>query len=181
MFSVPFEHFPCVKHHQEYKNILLRKFESNLEIENGYRTDFFKNDREKIIPDYHKIVANALGEHLQSIEKNTGFTLDIVCMWYQMTSKGEMHQVHTHGATGLSCIWYLEFDPEVHKATTFFAPFHDPFTGDLIERKPQIKEGDFVVFPSFLMHQQEGNDSDKRRTIISFNLSGPKPQPFSYK
>ena len=97
-------------------------------------------------------------------------------MWYQMTSGGESHQVHTHGATGLSCVWYLEFDPEVHKATTFYAPFHDPLSGDMIQHTPEVQEGDLVVFPSFLMHEQEGNDSDKRRTIISFNIEG-RPRP----
>lgn len=177
MFAVPFEHYPRVKQHEEYKSMLLKQLWLNHNhTEHGMRTDFFHNDKEKIIPAYYKIVTSALDEYLQEIEGNVGFRLKICSMWYQMTSGGQSHQVHTHGATGLSCVWYLEFDPEVHKATTFYAPFHDPLSGDMIQHTPEVQEGDLVVFPSFLMHEQEGNDSDKRRTIISFNIEGrPKP------
>ena len=60
MFAVPFEHYPRVKQHEEYKNILLKQLP--VHTEHGMRTDFFHNDREKIIPEYYKIVTSALDE-----------------------------------------------------------------------------------------------------------------------
>ena len=35
---------------------------------------------------------------------------------------------------------------------------------------PKVKEGDLILFPSMIQHEASSNMSDKRRTIISFNL-----------
>ena len=93
-------------------------------------------------------------------------------MWFQSTTGEQCHDVHTHGQglKHLSFVWYLEFDPKIHHATTFYCPFHDPFTGELLKSEVKnVKEGDLLVFPSRMYHEQRASKSDIRRTIISFN------------
>jgi ectoine hydroxylase-related dioxygenase (phytanoyl-CoA dioxygenase family) len=36
--------------------------------------------------------------------------------------------------------------------------------------EPKVKEGDLIIFPSTIQHEASTNMSNKRRTIISFNL-----------
>lgn len=182
MFAVPFEHYPRVRDHEKYKSKLLQIFDDDDnsshrltksgEVIYDLKTDFFHNDKEQLLPSYYGLVTQALGSYLREIESNIGFELEIESMWYQSSSRGQYHQVHNHGAVGMSFVWYVEFNPKVHKATTFFCPFSDPLTGDLIQNTPEVEEGDLVVFPSFLLHEQEMNDSDERRTIVSFNING---------
>ena len=38
--------------------------------------------------------------------------------------------------------------------------------------QPKVKEGDMILFPSSLLHEAPLNKSDKRRTIISYNIRG---------
>lgn len=186
MFHVPFDHFPAPDKFKEYKKQLLEIIDADDNTTHrlspsgepifDLKTDFFHNDKQRLYPKYMGIVEEALGSYLAALSENIGFPVDIQSMWYQQTKRGQFHQVHTHGAVGMSAVWYLEFDPRYHKSTTFYCPFPDPLTGDLLNNNPVANEGDLIVFPSFLLHEQEPNDSDVRRTIISFNIAGvPRP------
>ena len=186
MFQVPFEHYPAPPGFDKVKKELLQAFEdddnsSHRMTPNGsvvadLKTDFFHNDKNRIFPAYYPTVYKALYPYLKTISDQVGFQVEITTMWYQQSMRGQYHQTHNHGSVGMSCVWYLEFDPTVHTATTFYCPFADPLTGDLMQNTPKVREGDFVVFPAFLLHEATPNDSDKRRTIVSFNLAGtPKP------
>ena len=142
------------------------------EDKNGVRGDFFINDERQSLPAYHVTLRNYLKDYLQDLQNQMGFEVKINSMWYQQTVKGQYHELHNHGAIGLSCVWYLEYDPLVHQGTTFYCPFADPITGDLLQETPEVKEGDLVVFPSYLLHEQKPNQSDVRRTVVSFNIDG---------
>ena len=67
----------------------------------------------------------------------------------------------------------------IHEATKFYSPFNDPATGDLMEYQPFVKEGDLVIFPSYLLHEGPVNKSDKERVIVSFNIMG-EPETKAY-
>ena len=186
MFKVPFDHFPAPPEFKRYKQQLLEiinaddnathRLSPNGESVLDMKTDFFYNDRQRLYPKYMGIVQEALAPYIKVLSEKIGFPIDIETMWYQQTIRGQFHEVHTHGSVGISAIWYLEFDPRYHKSTTFYCPFPNPLTGDLINNNPVANEGDLIVFPSFLFHQQEPNDSDIRRTIISFNIAcAPRP------
>lgn len=191
MFQVPFEHYPAPPGFDSVKKELLEVFaaddnSSHRMTKSGQviadlKTDFFHNDKQQIFPKYYDTVVAALNPYLSKISDQVGFQIEITSMWYQQAMRGQYHQTHNHGAVGMSCVWYLEFDPAVHSATTFYCPFGDPITGDLTQNTPNVREGDFVVFPSFLLHEQQANDSDKRRSIVSFNIAGaPKPKFFKH-
>ena len=172
MFCIPFEHYEPIPNHDLAKEHLLELFSLCGEDKNGVRGDFFINDQRNSLPAYHTTLRNYLKDYLQDLENQMGFEVKINSMWYQQTVKGQYHELHNHGAIGLSCVWYLEYDPLVHQGTTFYCPFADPITGDLLQETPEVKEGDLVVFPSYLLHEQKPNQSDVRRTVVSFNIDG---------
>lgn len=82
------------------------------------------------------------------------------------------HGVHNHGHSGWSAVLYVEFDPEYHTATKFYSPFNNPWSGRLQTFIPPVNEGDLVIFPATISHEALPNESERLRTIISFNLRG---------
>tara|TARA_R100000152_G_C6687340_1_gene119777 strand:- start:154 stop:711 length:558 start_codon:yes stop_codon:yes gene_type:complete len=185
MFTIPHAIYPAPDNFAEYKKKLLKIFDEDTKYKHNLgreiKTDYFYNDDNASLPSYCSLVEEALSPYLQQTEKSMGFKLQIRAMWYQQSIKGQAHGVHNHGATGFSAVWYVEFDPNEHTATTFYAPFNDIFSGDPVHCIPKIKEGDLVIFPSFMLHEQLKNSSNKRRTIVSFNIKGHTSQRRDWK
>lgn len=135
-------------------------------------SDFFDNNKSSKLPHYYPIVREALEPILEEFQEEYPVPLKIINMWYQTTASGQMHGVHNHGPTGVSAVFYVNFDPTIHKPTTFFSPFPNYINGEVMDFTPDAQEGDVIFFPSFLMHMQEPNRSEVPRTIVSFNIEG---------
>lgn len=105
-------------------------------------------------------------------------------IWYNFYSNGEYQEEHDHlgdafSPSHFSCIHFLSFDPEQHK----LPQFRDPISqlrvlsleldrnncGEIYE--PNIKEGDLLMFPSYLKHRvPAGKPTEYPRITISFNI-----------
>ena len=182
MFFLPSCHFKKINNHDKHKEKLLTLFSSftdkkyNNPSSEDAVTDWFFSLENQIQPEYYSYVCDALKVELEEVKKFFGvYDTQVVDMWFQQTTKAQRHGAHIHGSVGLSCIWYLEFDPKVHFSTVFHAPFTHPLTGANIEFKPDIEEGDLFVFPSYIFHEHHPSYSDKRRTVISFNILKDRP------
>jgi hypothetical protein len=136
----------------------------------GY-TDFFANKMNGL-PPYIDVLGETIMECMQEFANNYPCPVMITSAWCERAKKYDMHGAHNHGATGFSAILYVDFDQFEHDATKFWSPFTDPATGDLMEYQPIVKEGDLVIFPSFMVHEGPMNKSDKERIIVSFNIMG---------
>jgi predicted 2-oxoglutarate/Fe(II)-dependent dioxygenase YbiX len=84
-------------------------------------------------------------------------------MWFQQYVINDKHGWHTH-AENYTGVYYLEMPEEAPKTELI-----DQYN---INKKITIdaKEGDIVIFPSFIIHRAPKVQSDTRKTIISFNL-----------
>ena len=98
-------------------------------------------------------------------------------VWFQHYERFSFHNTHNHWPSLFSVVYYLQFDPAQHQATTFVHPCalqHKVYNVHNInwphEFKPEVKEGDIVFFPGFLEHYVPMCRSDKPRTTISFNF-----------
>ena len=164
--------------------------EKELPIPNGWLTDklttsFDQNElnhrifkSEKIHELYMKYVSSVF-------DKPVSFSLED--MWFNYYSDGEYQEEHHHINTTpflppvhFSCIHYLKFDEEQHTSTTF----HDPISmlrSHSFEMEsnyykeswtPKVKEGDLLIFPSYLTHhvQKSKPTPDNPRITIAFNL-----------
>lgn len=110
-----------------------------------------------------------LNDELHEVVEVMGKGISIHDLWAQRYAKSNYMGAHNHGGTGYSCVLYVDFDKNEHKATRFIAPFNNFHTGSLLEYTPDVNEGELVLFPSVLMHDAAPNQSDKHRTIFSFN------------
>ena len=89
--------------------------------------------------------------------------VEIRCLFYQQYQKEQYHGWHVHDCQ-YSGVYYLDMPLDTPKTQ-----YIDPFTNDICEF--DIKEGDVLAFPSFLVHRAPPNQSDSMKTIISFNFN----------
>ena len=164
--------------------------EKELPIPDGWLTDklitsyderelnhrIFKS--EKIHELYMKYVSSVF-------DKPVSFSLED--MWFNCYGDGEYQEEHNHINSSpfqppvhFSCIHYLKYDEEEHVSTTF----HDPISAlrsHSFEMEsnyykeswtPKVKEGDLLIFPSYLSHHvpKSKPTPDNPRITIAFNL-----------
>jgi len=186
MFTIPIEKF-TVPDWDKWKPIILSQCDENSPqaiIQDGrvslheMDTDYHDLVRKKAMPKYYWDVMDACAPINDQVGDETGLDMQkVVAMWHQTTSDGKFHGVHNHGPVGITAVLYVDFDPRVHKATTFIAPFTNFINGEVIDFMPDVEEGDVVFFPSYLHHLQEPNFSDVSRTIVSWNVMGKEMKP----
>ena len=172
LFSIPIAHYEIENWRTNKERIMnaLPQFgqehiDSNLE----QYTDFFHQD-EQLLPAYADTVIAIIEPYLAEFTERR--RIEFTDMWCQTSYKGQKHGLHNHGHSGWSAVIYVDFDPQVHTATQFISPFNNPWSGRLQTFQPPVKEGDMVIFPATVAHEALPNESDKPRTIVSFNLRG---------
>lgn len=157
--------------HNDIKNELLslinyaestHPVSENVEVDIS-RADWFNSN------DFSRPWVNFISEHIvDSIKKmymEIGFDgLTINEIWFQQYFKNSKHGWHTHSAN-FTNVYYLELSEESPKTLLL-----DPFDKKTII-EVDVKEGDILLFPSFILHKAPENMSDHRKTIISYNVN----------
>ena len=117
-----------------------------------YMDYFLKNNHEQLFELLHKNIVHDPGG------------VGINSYWYQQYHTSDFQEWHNHRNCILACVYYLEL-PEGSPTTEFWMPYTDGIT------TIDAKEGDVIVFPSFLSHRSPPNKSDNRKTVIAWNCS----------
>lgn len=149
-----------VKEHKDIKSSFLHYFDRVKAPRKIEGADFIKNtDYELDIP----------REYLDLFTKYIiPYTYDkmyrvvaVNNLWFQQYEKDNFHGWHCHGNSHFSHIYYVEL-PNKNQATEFY--FNKVF-------KIEVKEGDLITFPSFLIHRSPPNKINKRKSVVSFNTT----------
>jgi hypothetical protein len=164
--------------------------EKNLPIPDDWLTDklttSFDNDElnhkifesEKIHQLYMKYVSSVF-------DKPVSFSLEDI--WFNYYIDGEYQEEHHHinptpffPSVHYSCIHYLKYDEEEHTSTTFHDPietlrshsFEMDSNHHVSRWTPKVKEGDLLIFPSYLVHHvaKSKPTPNNPRITVAFNL-----------
>jgi len=122
-------------------------------------------------PKYLSTVRDILRDEMDMFAHDLQAKPVIVRAWFERAYKKMHHPPHTHGHGGWSAVLYIEYDPKVHTSTVFVSPFNHFVTGMQLNYMPEAVEGDLILFPSFVLHYTQLNESDVRRTVASFNMT----------
>ena len=122
-------------------------------------------------PTYLNRVRELLKEEMVWFSNDLKAEPQIVRAWFERALYKCHHPVHTHGHGGWSAVLFIEYDPTVHTPTVFIAPFNHFVTGMQLTYMPEVEEGDLILFPSFLLHYTQLNESHVQRTVASFNMT----------
>ena len=95
-------------------------------------------------------------------------------LWLNCYESINWQEKHIHLPSKWSGVYYAIFDEEQHSPTHFYNPNEklittNPSSGN-ITLEPKVKEGDMIIFPSWLEHAAPLNKSSKLRATISFNF-----------
>jgi len=136
--------------------------------------DFLYKDQFK---DLHNFFIESAKEYLLKISR-LHVTPFISLAWINCANQGFKLERHNHGNSYLSGTYYLNFDPSVHAHLEFYKSvlgqrnqYFDisPFDYNRYNAKSasflNVKEGNFLLWPSYLEHGFEKNLSDNRITI----------------
>ena len=95
-------------------------------------------------------------------------------MWWQCYEKNEGHRPHAHGEANFGSTLFLNYIPDKHPTTRFYAPFNNFLTGNTCIHEQKVIEGDMIFFPATVMHESPINKSTTPKKIIAMNLNVPK-------
>lgn len=104
-----------------------------------------------LFEEQNKKICNLYGDKTRAIS---------LTYWFQQYAFGDFHEWHLHGKCLFSSVYYVELAEESSK-TRF------NFLGKEFEM--DVKEGQILSAPSFLLHCSKPNKSKQIKTIIAFN------------
>ena len=189
LFPTPVFHFRVENHQElntELENYILnlkKKDEKGTKKSNagGWHSHNFdiNNDNKakkfaKIFEEfYKKVIINKMGWKYDSNK------VKMEAMWSIINKKGSFNIQHNHPNAYLSSAYYVRH-PEKSGSIKFFDPREQKSIrypkikkyGELSAATVEIapKEGDLLIFPSYLYHAVAENLSEQDRIIISFNV-----------
>jgi uncharacterized protein (TIGR02466 family) len=103
----------------------------------------------------------------------------VINSWANIHPKGAWTDEHTHNAAGQVIVLYVE-QPENGGNLEIFNPMFYNWESTLREsghswKELEVKTGDVVVFPGWVLHRTQPNQTDDTRIVMSFNV-GLRPQ-----
>jgi uncharacterized protein (TIGR02466 family) len=103
----------------------------------------------------------------------------VTACWATVLASGAAHKMHQHPNNFLSGVYYVRTHPGADTIN-----FHDPRNQTGIIRPPVVeltaentdqvvvgvKNGAMLIFPAYLQHSVDANQSEQERVSISFNI-----------
>ena len=153
-----------VEQHDQYKPLLLNAIdrmisENNIQLnEKGYYYDYNIPKVERL---YQKLTEQLLIPYMYELSELYGLTAapatKHTTWWFQQYFQNSDFGWHQHDGHW-ALVYYLEL-PEMSEATEF-----------LNYGQFDVKEGDVIFFPTFLVHRSPIIKSNQRKTVIAANV-----------
>lgn len=178
---------PCmIKNLKDHKNIrdtlisLIKDTKADyLESNNEYFGDLIHrldwNRSQDYSREWVKFVQPYLQKYFNECASKLGYQkVNISNIWFQQYNKKGRHGWHIH-SENYTGVYYVKFSSKDAKTELI-----DPFS----QNKKIIinaKEGDIVIFPSYVIHRATEQQDDSEKIIISFNFNFDFIEPSLFK
>jgi len=166
---IPYYQYTCTNWQEKKSKI---KSYINLGKLKRNSADTFYTDLHSNQNNYFENFLDIFGEELQQFGQEIKVDrFEINKLWTVEYHRNDYHDIHTHGQASLTGILYIDFDPEIHSSTYFVLDHIDPFTKNTIIKKSEgVKEGDFVIVPSNILHYTRPSASDIPKRVVAFDI-----------
>jgi uncharacterized protein (TIGR02466 family) len=150
--------------------------EENSSAVGGYQSQKFDF---RHIPVFSSALEDAIKQVAADLQIDPKCETIVTDCWANINSPGSFNRKHTHFNSMLSGVYYpsvpdnsgqiVFVDPRVQAhVITLPVTGKTAFTSRKIRRTPV--SGEFILFPSWLEHSVEMNESDKERVSVAFNI-----------
>ena len=130
------------------------------------RTDWYIG--KGIQKEYFRFLLPYIGQYIEDVVRELGHKeCQIETYWFQQYEHNSEHPWHTHPLCGWSNVYYVEF-PEDGPPIEIKMPFSEEII------IPKLEEGDILTFPSNFFHRSPINNSMKRKTVVTYDLTNLK-------
>ena len=145
-----------------------------------YKISYFDILNDKLVKKFTMIFQNYVKESVEEIGWNyDSDRVKIEAMWSIINKKGDFNIQHNHPNAYLSAAYYVKA-PKDCGEIVFYDPRPAPVYSHPRAKTPNIlnatinsvnpEEGLLVLFPSYLEHSVNPNQSEEQRIVISFNV-----------
>jgi len=148
----------------------------NISNVNGYQSKHFFKEKDLVIkPALYKIFKDSICNVLNG-------DIKLLNYWININGKGAYNRKHNHPQANFSGVYFIQspkncgeliFD-NPHSFTAFdeLSSYKKDFINQGYQHKAiavKPKAGRLIIFPSYLMHGVQENESDEERISIAFN------------
>ena len=143
--------------------------ESNvLSNQGGYQSPSFNWDQ--FHPEGIKYIDNILSSIVNTFPFRNLRSYEVQSWWYNINSKGDSNNPHTHPASDFALVFYLT---DTEDRLVFMNP-NPRFVHSVISQDtniPHTNKGDVIIFPADIIHYVLPNEKEDDRICISMNIS----------
>lgn len=167
--------------HRELKDIVLHHLENtdvftNYSPQQHIRLSHPNLHKEPVFREHYDFMNDSLNQ----VMFDMGYTQEqsITAMWASCQRMGMHHHPHKHGNSFLAGTYYLHGNSETH-GTSFINPDNLPAISpnkdpNKVPRlnpiyNSQFIEGDFIVFPAWVLHNTYAHRHDEPRYVLGVN------------
>ena len=125
-------------------------------------------------------LVNTITEHVEDCAKNTQLGgVELSNIWYIINGKGAYNYPHCHPGSLLSGVYYPYCHPEMggfsiertDGAEHYLPPQRNGYNHfNAVTWHYPSETGKLIIFPSWVRHSVEANNTDEERVSISFNF-----------
>ena len=136
-------------------------------VETSYITRCDYEAPKEIERRYLRLVRRPIHEHIRRVMAPYGYrSLKVYNFFFQQYERDSRHDWHVHLETQWVGVYYVEL-PRTTPRTEYLQ-----MTGGQVKAVHEFpcREGDVILFPSFVVHRAPSNPSAATKTIISFNF-----------
>jgi uncharacterized protein (TIGR02466 family) len=138
-------------------------------------TSFKKSYMDKV-PTFEKQLKKHVYTYMENVEQDFDSVKDytVTASWLTLTGPGEYAHNHSHGSADISGVYYVQTngqDGSIFFNTPNSVLSHSYAFGRMLSTcyyKPQV--GKILLFPGWLEHGVQVNDTDGFRISFSFNI-----------
>jgi hypothetical protein len=167
LFEVPFWHMN-VSNFEKKKSQLIDWLKDYPEEKTGLQK-FYTNKQIVKENDYCQKFISIMSHEINLFAKALKSDLEVTDVWSVSYKTGDYHTTHSHNSTGMSAILYLDL-PSDSPVTTYIQPWSHIKSSKTIQLNVDVKQGDIVFVPSFILHFSVPNESMKTKRIISWDM-----------
>ena len=173
LFNIPVWTKEIPNFHQTMKRDLISLLNEHKEERvNGQK--FSTNKRTKgndFVQRFFNIMNTEIKELYASVYNNWSDCkqLTITDAWSVSYHMGDYQRMHNHSSTGLSGILYVDV-PVNATYLDILQPWNSWIQDKTEMTSVKFREGGIVVFPSFVQHATQPNESDEVKRVIAFDM-----------
>ena len=167
LFAVPCWHMK-VADFEKKKSQLIDWLKDYPEEKTGVQK-FYTNRQMIKENDYYQKFISIMSDEINLFAQTLKSDLEVTDVWSVSYKTGDYQTPHSHNSTGISAILYLDL-PSDSPVTTYIQPWSHIKSSKTRQLNVDVKQGDIVFVPSFILHFSVPNESMKTKRIISWDI-----------